>query len=311
MNPRLPLAGLLAIAFIVVFELVFLRVTEPLSGLPLLQPTADDAVVIAKRSLLDDAAGNVAIIGDSSALHGLSPALMKSAGGRTFTNFGSLASLTMVGYSQLGMELLQREHAPSAILFAVLPQTLAIDFDKSNEIGQIPRYLVAYGRQGVSAPRYPIRSYVDWLVAKHRFNSFPPEFGASFVEFRDVLAAERGFFRERKQRVNRARVIDSFVPSPMSQASLNEVLEQAKDRSIPVLFMFNPKPDSIITGSYVADARQFLETLQREHPEVHVLRPDAPVWEERLFGTETHLNADGVTRNSAEVALLVERALAK
>jgi hypothetical protein len=207
------------------------------------------------------------------------------------------------------MELIERKDPPAAILFAVLPQTLAIDFDKSNEIGQIPRYLVAYGRRGPSAPQYPLRSYVDWLVQKHRFNSFPQEFGGSFSEFSRILEGYRGFFPEHKLQVNRNRVLDSFVPSDMSVASLNDVIALAKSRSIPVMFLFNPKPDSVIAGSYSADAQRFLDALQREHPEIHLLRSDAPIWEERLFGTETHLNADGVKRNSEEVAALVESAL--
>jgi hypothetical protein len=309
MQRRYPIGALLALGIIAVSEIVFICGTEPLSGLPLLQPTADDAVVIAKRSLLTEASGSVAIIGDSSALHGLDPTQMSGVAGRQFTNLGTLASLTMVGYSQLGMELLEGEKPPSAILLAVLPQTLAIDFKKSNEMGQISRYLVAYGRRGSSVPRYPVRSYADWLVRKHRINSFPAEFGGTFGEFDKQLVSTRGFFPEHKHLVNRARVVDSFQPSRLSVEALDEVISLAESRSIPVMFLFNPKPDSVIAGTYSSDTQKFLAELKYRHPEIHVLRPDAPVWEERLFGTETHLDPEGVARNSAEVAQLVAAAL--
>jgi hypothetical protein len=302
MHSRYPVAGILAVIIILLLEVVFLSVSEPMTGLPVFQPTADDAVVVAKRSLFEMSGNKVAIVGDSSSMHGLSPEIMAKRSGLEFFNYGTLASLTAVGYCEMAIELLRKKDKPKALLFSILPQTLEIDDARAREMGQLSRYLVAHNIDGGEIYSVSIRERWDWLVKKHRFNIFPPEFGGSFGAFNQLVSNGKGYIVESKNSVRHTAVLDRFQPSRMSFQALDKMFGVAAETKVPVVFILNPKPSTLISNTYLSDARDFLADLKQKYPDVLILQKDAPVWEEAYFGTETHLNAKGADKYSQMIA---------
>ena len=310
MKTKLPYAAIIAFIAIGVIEAWFLQATEPLTGLPIFQPTADDAVVVAKRTLVGDVTGKVVIVGDSSAMHGLRPSVMENYSHFQYLNLGTLASLTMYGYCDMAIEILRRgEGRPAAIVLSVLPQTIEIAEPKARSMGHLGRYLVAYGMgDGLIYP-VSMSEMRNWFVKKHRFNIFPPELGRSYIEFRDKLAAEKGFWVEQKAHVNPSDISRNFVPSVLSIRSIDRLIKESKSHAVPLVFMVNPRPDTLVAGSYLDDVSNFLKQLRTSRPELSVLQDMYFVSGETDFGTETHLNETGANRHSRAIAPKIDAAL--
>jgi len=308
MLKKYPSSALIAILVIACIECPFLIMSENLTGLPTLQPTADDAVIVAKRALYNRATGRVAIIGDSSSFHGLNPAEMSNAKNIEFMNFGTLASLTLAGYSSMGVELLNLKSPPKAILLTVLPQTLTIDKERARSMEQVGRFLIAYDIALKDVYDTSSKEYLDWIVEKHRFNIFPPEFGGSFHNFNETLRQNNGFMEEKKRQINTSATIQSLNPSSLSLASINFLVAAAKHKEVPVFIVLSPKPRSTISGSYLADSTKLLSELRKKYPTLIVPQSVAPVWGDAYFGTESHLNLDGAKRFSH---LVVEKIAAE
>jgi hypothetical protein len=302
MKHKLPIAALATIAVILTAEFFFIRQTEPLTGLPFLQPTADDAVIAAKHSMMDLADKTFTIVGDSSAMHGLHPATLNEFTGQHFLNLGTLASMTVAGYCEFGMEILNGEHKPSALMLAVLPQTLEIDERQANEMGQLGRYLIAYDDSPGSTYSASPREHLDWFTKKHRFNIFPPEFGGSYEDFHRSLLDTDGFLVERKEHVKHTRVLDHFRPSDLSRSALEALIETAQRQNTPLYLILSPKPRTLANAEYEADSKDFLAKLKQKFPQIHIIQKNAPRWDEKYFSTETHLNFEGAVRFSKIIA---------
>lgn len=309
MKKTYPAAAILSVIIIVAIEIVFFFKTEPLTGAPYLQPTADDAVVVAKRALSSDAANKIVIVGDSSSLYGIRPKDVLDQTGMDLINLGTLASLTMIGYCDMAARLLNSPNKPKAIILAVLPQTMEQDERQAREMGQIGRYLIAYGSEIPSSYNLNFRDYISWFEKKHRFNIFPPQFGGSYNNFESQLRLESGFLPEQTNKINYSRTIDTFSASNMSALALKELEKVAAFHGIPLLFAFNPKPKSLASKQYIEETNAYLKSLKKEKGHLLNLTTESLFWDDIYFGTETHLNEKGVKKYSGYLSRMLAEKL--
>ncbi len=292
-----PIGGFVAIVAIVILECVFLHFTEPLTGLPFLEPTADDATVVAKRALFDQAGGSVVLIGDSSCLMGLIPSVIEGESGLRVVNLGLLASYAMAGFAETIEELLERPKLPTAVVVAVLPRALEFTEADARQFALLGRALVAYGE---SSPAYAkkIGDWRSWFHRKHVINRFPRGLGGSFAAYSRTLSASKGYSEESHVYGGGEPVRRDFQATPFATESLRRLVRSAEAKKVPVFLWWSPSPIDAVDPAYLKDAHAAAQGLQRELPWLQILQDEPPAWETSLFGSVTHVIKNGAIRNS-------------
>lgn len=298
-RPLITSAALSAALLILVTELVFYARTQPLTGIPVFQPTADDATVTAKRDMLTEAAGKIVLLGDSSCMMGLNPHALGAVPRQDAINLGTLILVSMPGFADAVDELLAQSPPPVAIVVAVLPRCLEISEPQVRDFTLFGRYLVAYQK---SVPEYPLTAvdFWNWHFRKHRVNRFPPELGGSFETFRSKLIANGGHLPEQGVYSGPSKEFrDTFRPTNYSELGLKRLIDSANRKSVPVILWWSPSPSDAVSTKYLDAARQFGDRISAETG-IFVPRPP-PAWDPALFGTVTHVNLAGADRNSNEL----------
>ena len=290
-------AGVAAALMIVVGECAFLATTPPMTGQPLLEPTADDAVIQAKLDLMPRAAGAVALVGDSSCFMGLDPREL----GTPAVNLGTLSSLTMAGYAAMTAELLRRPEPPRAVVVAVLPRALEVNEMRARDYQALGRTLAATGWR---SPHFPVgmSDHTGLFARKHQWNTFPPEFGGSYRAFAAKLAETGGYRAETKSRIEIPWVRDEFTPEPFAVDNFRRLVRDCHSRGVPLVLWWSPSPDAAETQRYRDGVRDWAEEFAASEPRLIVPQPSPPGWPARLFATESHVNQQGTFRNSHELA---------
>jgi len=303
-------AALITVFLFILFELIFFSLTVPLTGYPLLQPTADDATVMAKRHLLNSAGGRVVIVGDSSAMFGLQPSVIEEITGKPVINLGALSSFTPLGFTELAISAMEVEPKPTAIVFSILPQSIEVNSERARSFNLLGRYLLAYGNNSnIYTPDISeIRSY--WLK-KHQFNIFPPIFGGSYSNFLKILMESDGWLEEQSKSYdkNSSKLQSNIIFSELSLKSMNALKKSSSFHGVPIIFLFNPKPaDQVDEQAYRFSTFQILEKLRNDLKFI-VPQQYAPIWEDRYFGTVTHLKKIGSEKYSKDIALILRNIL--
>ena len=295
-----PIGGFVAIVAIIILECAFLRFTEPLTGLPFLEPTADDAAVVAKRRLFDQAGGSVVLIGDSSCMMGLVPSVIEGESGLPAVNLGLLASYSMAGFAETVEELLERPRLPTAVVVAVLPRALEFTESDTRDFDLLGRSLVAYGR---SSPAYAkkISDWRSWFHRKHMINRFPRGLGGSFAAYWRTLSASKGYLEETHVYAGGEPIRREFRASAFATESLRGLVRAAEAKKVPVFLWWSPSPVDAVDPAYLKDAHAAARALQRELPWLRIPQREPPAWEPSLFGSVTHVKKDGATRNSRQL----------
>lgn len=281
-------------ALVVLLEAAFFAFTDPLTGMPLLAPTSDDATVVAKRAMIRRSDGAIVLIGDSSCMFGLVPEVIRDATGTPVLNLGTLLSFTLAGYAALAEEML-REHRPAGIVVAVHPRAFAPDGKEAEHFGQVGRYLLAYGGESGYSPTFQDLS--RWIFRKHQINSFPSEFGGSYASFVRRLDSTQGFFPEFHEYAPGKRREDPFSASRLARESLARLAEAAARKNVPVYFWWSPVPTDAVDSTHASAVAAFTKEL-RSIPNLTVIPDSLPTWDPGLFATITHVNARGAAINS-------------
>lgn len=297
---RIPIAGCLAIAIVLTLTVVFVKITEPLTGLPYLQPVADDAVVTAKWSLFDRAENSLVLVGDSSCMHGLQPDVFSKITGKKVVNLGTLSSMTTVGFSEMAHSV-SKIHKIEGIVYSILPQSLEVSAEKAKEFGQIGRYLTAYGNQ-YDLYNVSLRERLKWLARKYQFNQFPAEFEGSYEAFRASVAKNSGFYPEHTKELVIEEVRDEFIADDFSISGLIAAQANARKLGIPIFFVINPKPAGSVTENYINQVNQYLTKLRSQHPDLQFLGESFYALDDSKFGTETHLTPEAALVYSEQIA---------
>ena len=300
----IPTAGFVAVVLVLASEVVFLARTEPLTGWPLFELTADDAVLVGKEQLLDRSAGRVVLVGDSSCMMGLVPAEIRQEVGPAL-NLGTMIDMTPAGFSVMAGEALEREPPPRMVVLAVLPHAFEATEARAAERDQLGRYLIAYHR---TSPLYhpgaaDVRS---WFYRKHRVNVFPPEMGGSFSAFAAALSESDGYYPERSKYTGARTVRDDFTPTPFAREAVRLLVKSAKARGVPVVLWLNPSPVDAVTSEYASKVDAFLEQLRREEPDLRVPQTRTPVRGVGSFGTVTHLTPEAAKLQSQELGRVLK-----
>lgn len=295
-----PIGGFVAIAAIVVLECAFLRFTEPLTGLPFLEPTDDDATVVAKRRLFDQAGGAVVLIGDSSCMMGLAPSVIADESGLRAVNLGLLASYTMAGFAETAEALLDRPTPPKALVVAVLPRALEFTEEDARQFDLLGRALVAYGE---SSPAYAkmLGDWRSWFHRKHMINRFPRGLGGSFAAYWRTLSASKGYLEETHVYAGGEPIRRDFRASSFATRSLRRLVRAAESKKVPVYLWWSPSPVDAVAPAYLNAAHAAAQGLARELPWLRIPQNAPPAWEPALFGSVTHVKKDGATRNSRQL----------
>ena len=309
MNPGslIPKAAILAVLLVVGSEVLFLVTTEPLTGLPYLQPTADDAILVAKQKLIPRAAGRVALIGDSSCTMGLQPDLLEAETGLPTVNLGTISTMTMVGFADLTERVCELDPPPKFVVFVALPRSFEVSEKQAHEYQLVGRYLTAYHR---SSPDFtpPTREQWEWFVRKHRFNVFPNEFGGSYQKYEQELLSQEGWYPERGQyKLKPGEERDHFQPTEFAVQGLTRIVTLCKTNQIPLLVWWSPAPADSITPSYGTGVTAYSEQTQRTFPGLPFPRATVPRWDPSRFGTVTHVTPDGAAINTRELATAIKQ----
>lgn len=293
---RVP-AGIAAAILIAIAECLFVARTPPMTGQPLFEPTADDAVVQAKLDLMPRAAGRVALVGDSSCFMGLDP----RESGAPAVNLGTLSSLTMAGYAAMARDLVNRSEPPRVLVVAVMPRALEVTESQARDYQVLGRTLAG---TGWTSPEFRagVGDYAAWFGRKHQVNGFPPEFGGSYRAFATALAETGGYRPETKSRIEIPWVRDVFRPTPFAVESLQQLIRDCAARGVPVYLWWSPSPESAETAGYRTGVREWAEAFVAGKPGLRVPRASPPAWPVEWFATESHVNTRGVARNTRELA---------
>ncbi len=308
---RPPWGAIAAAVMVLAGELAFCFRTEPLSGMPVFEPTADVATVVAKRTLFDRTDGAVVLLGDSSCMMGLDPAVIQKTTGRPVVNLGTLAFMTMAGFAAMADELLDRPNSPSMLVLAVLPRTFEVtEAQARREFDLLGRYLIAYDLT-VTTYKPDVADYASLFFHKHRFNVFPKEFGGSYTALADRLQKTNGHLLETGTYAGTKVERSEFLPTTFACESMTVLIRSAERRKVPVMFWWSPTPVDSISSNYLKAATQRVLDLRNRSPWLQLPRAEAPGWDTEWFGSVTHLNPPGAQRNSAELAVVVQDELAR
>ncbi len=302
-----PMAGLLAIAIVVLVETVFLASSEPMTGMPWSQPVADDAMLVAKRALFDQAGGAVALIGDSSCLTGVIPKVLEQTLNEKVINLGTLSSFSIAGYAVMARELLQAPQPPRAIVLVVLPQTLAFNQQQARSYTILGRYLIAYHRRS-NAYKLTLKDWRSWFLRKHQINRFPHQFGGSYETFTHRINQAGGFLKETNTYEGSANPLTHFELSAFAQQALASLAEDARRHGVPIYLWCSPKPFDAVTQTYRLEVHAQLQQLAIRFPDLRLLHDGLPVDDPAMFGSINHLNPEGAKVYSQRLANELQRA---
>ena len=300
-----PWAALLAIVLIIASEIAFMTTTESLTGLPYFQPTADDATIVAKRTLIPLAANKVVLVGDSSCMMGLNPVIM-SKFSLDAINLGTLSTMTLEGFAELAEEALKITPPPKAIVLVVIPKAFGVTEDQARKYNLLPRYLVAYG---VTSGRIATTPRDRWstFTKKHVFNVFPQEFMSSYAAFERTLREKKGAFVETKTYQGTKEPVSTFEATDFAQRALHRLSVAAIAKNIPLYLWISPTPADAVTEDYTNKANAFLAELKKTEPSLQQIYSKMPLWPPDCFGTVTHLNPVSAKVQSEEFANLFSR----
>ena len=300
MSSKKPWAAFLAIILIVVGEIVFMTKTESLTGMPFLQPSADDATVVVKRSLIPMSAGKVILVGDSSCMMGLNPVVMKKHS-LVAVNLGTLSSMTLEGFACLAEEALKETPVPKAIVLVVLPRSFEVTETQAREFNLLSRYLVAYGKTSNQITT-TLRDHWSTFTRKHAFNLFPSEFNGSYSAFEQALHETNGHWPERKIYKGTKEPISTFEASDFARQALHRLSVAADVNKVPLYLWISPTPADSVTEVYANKVNTFLDELKETEPSLQQVHDRIPLWPPERFGTVTHLNPASAKIQSEEFA---------
>lgn len=298
-----PFAAICSFLIISACEIRFWQCTDPLSGAPFLEPSADVGTVMAKHSMLPEAGGKILLVGDSSCMMGLIPEIV-SGNSDGCLNLGTLSSFTLAGVESIVAEAVELETPPQAIVVAVLPQTLEVSAKQAEEFGLVGSYLLAYRQSSVSySPT--MSDWHKWVFRKHQFGKFPAQFGGKYSVFRESLEQSRGYFEEPGHYEGSAELRESVRLSEFSHKSAIAIADMCREHQIPLVFWLSPVPRDSVTDQYIADSQRIAEELASDKS-VRLARNGTPAWDASLFGSVTHLTRTGAERNSDELAVYLK-----
>jgi hypothetical protein len=284
---------------IVSAETWFWLSTDPLSGAPWLEPSADVGTVMAKHDMLSDAGDKLLLVGDSSCMMGLIPEIV-SGHHEGCLNLGTLSSFTLAGVESIVAEAVRADVPPSLIVLAVLPQTLDVSAEQAEEFGLVGPYLTAYHQTSV-AYQPTIADWHKWIFRKHQFGKFPAQFGGKYSVFRETLGHSGGYFEEPGHYEGTVTPRETVKLSEYSRRSADAIAELCRTHQIPLIFWLSPVPSDSVTEEYLISTNRIAQELGFNET-VHVPRSGSPAWHPALFGSVTHLTRAGATQNSQELA---------
>lgn len=304
-----PWGAIAAVVVILLGEAAFIASSEPLTGLPYLQPAADDAILAAKHALVAQSEGSVLLVGDSSCLFGLRPAAIRDECGEPVVNLGAMAFFSTAGFAAMVDEALSKETKPLAVVLVVYPETLARDANDARETAVLGRYLTAYG---LESPYYvpTLHERWSWFVRKHRFNIMPAEFQGSYARFASSVWAEGGYYPESHQYEGSPARQEGFRVDAYALQPIIDVAKKLEAAEIPFVFWMSPLPSDAFSERYLSDASAFLHELGAMAPGILTPQSASPVMGPQWFATRTHATPAGAAINSENLGKALRPILA-
>ncbi|PHR94611.1 MAG: hypothetical protein COA78_31965 [Blastopirellula sp.] len=268
---------------------------------------ADDGMLVAKRKMLFDETSeryDVVFIGDSSCGAGLVP---NSFDSMSVLNAGTFASFTIAGYTDMALEILDSKHPPKAIVITFLPRSLEVTSEDTHKFGIYVRYCIAYEKDSLAGP-IPLDQYWQLFLRRRTVNRFPPKYGGSYKNFLANLESTKGWLPEQSVFKESQRKETTFHSSTWAITLMDRISEKAKEKDCQVFLCFTPRPKSVATLQYWEQATKSTEKIA-DCRDWKFLNIGNGVWDDDLFGTESHLTPDGASRFSSIIKKQLQQSI--
>lgn len=289
-----------SIIALLICEIVFWKFSEPLTGLPFIQPTADAAVPAAKRTFINKSCnGRILLFGDSSCMFGLKPSVIEDILKTPCSNLGTISTLTISGVESQVRDVLSK-YTPKAIVLVLIPRSFEVDHQKAKDFKMVGSYLLAYNSESnIYKPAFA--DFKTLFFQKHQFNIFPAEFGGSYKNFLNILHKNDGYFPEFHTYTNNEGFKTKFNGTSFAESGLKAIDSITSKHNVPVYLWISPSPADAVDSGFIRSVNEYSHNVVSVSRNLKLLQ-DAQVWGTNLFSTVTHVNDSGATLNSIQLA---------
>ena len=288
-------------------------------------PTLVESIVDAKLNVADEAGQGVdiLILGDSSGLMGVDPAVLSERTGRSCYNLCTISLMGVQGHQAILNRYLETHATPSVIIYHFAPNDMRFteqDLDQWKFLSQVERWL-AY-RQSSSGTDKDEPSRRDWTVlpsqkfrteaqswlslesSRVRFMNQPRGKWPSHSKVVKELDRRRGFMEETSTfHWDSPRDLE-LVFSEHHKATLRQLMQHINDMGIRMYLVANPLPEmahTTKTDQHFAAMLNSIEGLAHSFPNVSLPFPQPRYIENTRFATLNHLRPEAVMEHTTQI----------
>jgi hypothetical protein len=279
------------------------------------QPTLEESLLqwqVSRAAVIDDAP-SLLVLGDSTALMGVQPAVVHEVTGRTVENLGLFGLVSTHGIVEMYDWYRRFSPPPEEVVVHVGAFAFLLtdrEVDEIEMLGAMRRWMgtsesvFAFwpstrlrGNRG-AAPRYDAQ-----MLAQ------PRGVAPSDTSTRDQLVRERGYFEEPRRTESWREVV--ATPTQVRDDAVRglvPLLERTAREGVRVVIVRAPLPELFRWPAYeeqVAEAGALLRAAYAEWDHVEVVEPWVRWMPVGAFATFEHLTRDGAAMNSAALASLL------
>lgn len=273
------------------------------------QPTQAQSVIqwqMTRLATIDPP--ELVIMGDSSALTGVDPAIVQERTGLRTENLATILTLGIEGQVQMLETLIQTHGPPRMVLFHFSDPTLATDdtgeFVSSDAFDAFEKWTGRAQTPEMLLPSYALRVPARRLVGGQWYASTGRD-----QYIRSVLEARHGYFPVQRIDGNDPDVHGAQVALDEANVpALQRLFALAAEHRICLVVLYAPIPASYRSATewlHRQNAARLRELARPWGTYVVVPDPLARYVGDPYFHTYQHLFEDGATQNSVDVAALL------
>ena len=294
-----PTAAFFAIIILAAMEAFYLSTTIGFSGVPVFEPTVDDAVVLARQKAINGpvSGSDVIIVGDSSALRGFAPNVLEDGIDLSFYNLGTFVSFSLAGQLELAALAIEANDTVKTVVLSILPVSLSLTEEQVREYNLLGRYLVS-NRSFLNVFSLSIDDHINWFTKKHRINRMPSHMGGSFEGLYTELLKSDGYLPKQSVAIDLDRKFGAVDISEFSWKTLESFMLMLSDSDVELVLTINPRPKNVVNSDYEQSVQNMLRMITNRFPEIIIDWDNPLLWEHRYFSDASHLNNIGAIRNS-------------
>ncbi len=287
---------------------------------PTRQPSAGESIINWQLERVLRTPAELVLIGDSSALYGLDPAVFGQATGLRAQNFGMQGGLGIQGAADTLATYIAHHGPPTAVVFhmGTLIHTVPGAFDAAEISPAFQEWI------GAASTHWPLPlPSLEWR-ALARALADGRHYSAAYTEaargpwdsdsvIRDWLDTHDGFYVDRLPRHD-WDAVPYLKPElqPEAEAGLRSLFELSAEHDVALFVAHNPIPGRYESAASHAHFRRLEErivAISEGFPAVHVLTPFDRFFPTEAFSNYEHLSPIGAEHNSTQLGRVVARSL--